>query len=311
MFDFERRPSMPEEPASKRVHIVDLKDDLENVQPSCSTTNQIRKSTFGSSAQRQRSYQEEAAVPPELRSQLESIGMRTRFNVNRGYGSPPPSGSSSSTQINLNALASRSGGLLTENDVLNAVKSNKNAWQRTQSAPLYMNELQPFGGMGVRPTLLEDTSSILNRSNDTSEQGEDVDPLAAHFFEGVSAEDDAMIDESINAQTNTSDLKRSRDTFVAQEDAQNQPFHNLQSQESKQIRQLPFSSRLQGTENGIRSTSPFGLARTSGATTLPVSAGLTEYLSTGAVLHSHANNPTGDAAWSKQDFSAFTGKEDF
>ena len=39
-----------------------------------------RESAFGSSNGRTRSYQEEAAVAPDLRSQLESIGMRTRFS---------------------------------------------------------------------------------------------------------------------------------------------------------------------------------------------------------------------------------------
>lgn len=39
-----------------------------------------RESTFGSANGRTRSYQEEAAVAPELRSRLESIGMRTRFS---------------------------------------------------------------------------------------------------------------------------------------------------------------------------------------------------------------------------------------
>lgn len=39
-----------------------------------------RDSPFASAAGRTRSYQEEAAVAPELRSQLESIGMRTRFS---------------------------------------------------------------------------------------------------------------------------------------------------------------------------------------------------------------------------------------
>jgi hypothetical protein len=39
-----------------------------------------RESTFGKSDGRTRSYQEEAAVEPELRSRLESIGMKTRFS---------------------------------------------------------------------------------------------------------------------------------------------------------------------------------------------------------------------------------------
>lgn len=293
MFEFERRPSMPEEPASKRVHIVNPKDDIENVQPNTLNAT-TRAPAFGASAQRQRSYQEEAAVAPELRSQLESIGMRTRFNVNRGYGSPPPSCSTSSTNLNLNALTS-STGLVTENDVLNAVKSNRKAWQRTQSAPLYVNELQPFGGMGIRPNLLEN-SSALNLSNNSSEQGEDVDPLAAHFFDEELQEDDAMIDGSVSGQSGTSDLKRTRDTF-AQEDQQNQIFINAQFQESKQFRQLP-------------TTSPFGLTRTNGATTLPVSAGLTQYLANSAILPQNGNS-SADAPWSKQNFSAFTGKEDF
>ncbi|PWN34224.1 uncharacterized protein FA14DRAFT_70375 [Meira miltonrushii] len=292
MFEFERRPSMPEEPASKRVHIVNPKDDLENVQPSgLSTTTTTRASAFGPSAQRQKSYQEEAAVPPELRSKLESVGMRTRFNVNRGYGSPPPS---CSTNVNLNALTSRSG-LVTENDVLHAVKSNRKEWQRTQSAPLYVNELQPFGGMSVRPTLLED-SSVLNRSNGNSEQGEDVDPLAAHFFDDEPQEDDAMIDGSISGQSGTSDLKRTRDTFT-QEDEQEQTFSAAQFPDPKQFRQLPTAS-------------PFGLTRANGATTLPVSAGLTQYLANGSILPQNGNS-SADAPWSKQDFSAFTGKEDF
>lgn len=291
MFEFERRPSMPEEPASKRVHIINPKDDLENVQPGVSNTTTTRASAFGPSAQRQRSYQEEAAVAPELRSRLESIGMRTRFNVNRGYGSPPPS---CSTNVNLNALTSRSG-LVTENDVLHAVKSNKSAWQRTQSAPLYVNELQPFGGMAVRPTLLED-SSVLNRSNGNSEQGEDVDPLAAHFFDDEAQEDDAMIDGSISGQSGTSDLKRTRDIF-AQEDEQEQTTSTAHFPDPKQFRQLP-------------TTSPFGLARANGATTLPVSAGLTQYLANGAILPQNGNS-SADAPWSKQNFSAFTGKDDF
>lgn len=42
-----------------------------------------RESTFGSSSGRTRSYQEEAAVTPDLRSALESIGMRTRFSESR------------------------------------------------------------------------------------------------------------------------------------------------------------------------------------------------------------------------------------
>lgn len=44
-----------------------------------------RESNFGSSNGRIRSYQEEAAVAPELRSRLESIGMRTRFSESSIY----------------------------------------------------------------------------------------------------------------------------------------------------------------------------------------------------------------------------------
>jgi len=58
-----------------------MDDCLEDSARSSKKVNiEKRESAFGSSTGRTRSYQEEAAVPPDLRSQLESIGMRTRFS---------------------------------------------------------------------------------------------------------------------------------------------------------------------------------------------------------------------------------------
>jgi hypothetical protein len=250
---FDRTTSF-EQPAAKRVHVA-TPPESSNALPLGE-----RASGFGENAQRVRSFQEEAAVTPELRSKLESIGMRTRFNVNRGYGIPP------SSMLNSSVMGGPSSGvLLTEREILHHVHANRSAFARTQSAPLYANELQPFAGNGMRPMLLSTEES---RPID-SMIDENEDPLAAAFF--GDGEDEGVLPNS--QSSTTSDLKRSRDLFD-------------EDQQHEQV--APSTNRQSG----------FGTSRMT-ASTLPVGAGLTSYLANNSIFSSS----TDASAWKSLDFS--------
>lgn len=298
-----------EEPVAKRAHVQPVEDGGVDDKAS-------RPSAFGPSAQRNRSYQEEAAVPSELRSRLESIGMRTRFNVNRGYGTPSIS---TLNQADLQALACRTasvGGtnraspLVTENEVLQHVKATRSAWGRAISAPQYVNELQPFGGEHVRPVLLDDAEDVQGMD------AENEDPLAAHFHD-----DQAAQQQSVSPGIGLADLKRPRDAALFDDWTDGGQTVELDGRSSdarmgdtgKPVRNLPTSSRF-AHMNAVegRHASPFGLTRANGATTLPVTAGLTHYLASNAVLPSaQSNSGADDASWAQQNFSVFSQTDDF
>lgn len=163
-------------PPQKRQHIVD-REETHTKQP-----------PFGDNASRSRSYQEEAAIPQDLRSQLQSIGMKARFNVNRGYGSPPPS------QVSWEPKSS--GSLITEKDILRQVHSSRSTWARTRSAPLHALELQPFGGVNIRPSLVE--PEVVNEGDENHAPSENI-------------QDELMTED---CGIGVTDLKRNRDVFL-------------------------------------------------------------------------------------------------
>ncbi|UZJ55474.1 hypothetical protein CBS101457_004794 [Exobasidium rhododendri] len=204
-----------------------------------------RESNFGSATGRVRSYQEEAAVDPALRSKLESIGMRTRFNVGRGYGSPPPSQS-------LDQFTTIDGGaFMSNNQILQSVRNTTKSWNRTKSAPLYNNELVPFCGLRADITLQDENDDPTSAAISTQEQGED---------------DGAGVDE-----IGMGDLKRSRDDVFGDwaNDEDEQSMEMDAATTDKPIAALPRrSSPRQGS---------LGLNRAS-AHTLPVSSSLSYYV---------------------------------
>jgi hypothetical protein len=194
-------------------------------------------------------------------------------DVGRGYGSPPPSHSHDQV-TNLDGSV-----FVSNNQLLQSVRNTTKSWSRTASAPLYSNELVPF--CGLRPDLILqdencDPSTAVSGSHNTL-----IGEAAAEYGD--------MTDEAIGV----GDLKRSREDVLGDCWAEEEESDLVEMDSTadgavdKPIATLPRRSTP-------TTQSSFGLDR-GGAQTLPISSGLSSYLSSGQDF----------------DFSSYTNKADF
>jgi hypothetical protein len=193
------------------------------------------------------------------------------LDVSRGYGSPPPSLLSQD----------RFDPFPTDSQILETVKRTKNSWNRTKSAPLYSNELQPF--CGLRAEL------------DVDLQKGDNDDDPTRFVNTLDKVQESSSIQDDQGGIGIGDLKRNRDEIFgewAEENEENKASPGMDLDSPKRIAALP--------QRG--SSSPFGRNRNNAqaANTLPISSGLSSYLASAQ-----------DSQWTAHDFSSFTNKHDF
>ena len=131
---------------------------------------------------------------------------------------------------------------------------------------------------------------------------ENDDPSHITIDGGGDKMQDAMEQQGGEMGIGLGDLKRNRDDILGQwanEDEVNASPAGMDVDSPKRIAALPKRGSP-ASSSSSSSSSPFGRNRNNAAATLPISAGLSSYLSSAQ-----------DSQWTAHDFSSFTNRSDF